>query len=98
MKAVFDKNCPEWVNDVDCNKWFLRHAEDYFNDKLRVRGYVSIIDVFNHLTLEYDIERWMNEKFKDICWVYKDDDKIDFGTQVDEENNIFYLNFNIDID
>lgn len=98
MKAVFDHNCPSWNAYIENNLMFLRYAEDYFNDLLKVRGWVTIFEIYNYLGLTLDFDKLGGKKLSDLMWWYNKGDKIDFGMKPDEDNRVIYLSFNIDID
>ena len=96
MKAVFDHNCPSWNAYIENNLMFLRYAEDYFNDLLKARGFVTVMEVFQYLGLKLDFEDLSSIRIKKLCWRYENGDYIDFGMKPDEEKNIIYLDINID--
>lgn len=98
MKAVFDKNSPMWTTSFESNLAYLRYMQNFLNDLLKARGYVTIVEVYNYLGLEHNFSGVNAENFKNLCWLHEDGDKIDFGGYGREDENIIYLDFNIDID
>ena len=98
MKAVFDESSPAWVNNPEYNIMFLRRQQDYVNDALKRRGWVTIMDVFDVLGLSFDINDLLSIPLRDQCWLYEDRDYIDFGMKPNVEKNVIYLDFNINID
>lgn len=43
---VFDSECAAWTKDQEFNLAFLKQQEDYFNNVLRIRGYVFLNEVY----------------------------------------------------
>lgn len=97
MKAIFDKNCYPWSPNFISNVMYVRNVEEYLNDKLKLRGYVTIFEVYESLGLALDLERLKSVKNpSDLWWTYDSANKIDFG-MTPIEGNFIYLNFNINI-
>lgn len=46
---IFDCNCEAWNDDEKRNEMYLKHACQYFNDLLKVRGYVFLRDIYEYL-------------------------------------------------
>ena len=59
----FDMRCVGWTNTKNYNLMFVKHQENYFNDLLRMRGYVFLRDVYEGLgfpiTRDSCIAGWM---------------------------------------
>ena len=68
MKAVFDKSSPNWSKDFESNVLYVRYAEDYFNDLLKVRGWVTIFEIYNYLGLTLDFDKLGGKKLSDLMW------------------------------
>ena len=68
MKAVFDKSSPNWSKDLESNVLYVRYAEDYFNDLLKVRGWVTIFEIYNYLGLTLDFDKLGGKKLSDLMW------------------------------
>ena len=99
MKEIFDKRCYNWTSDFEWNSLFLRSAEICLNDKLALRGYVTIFEVYEYLGLTLDLERLKDVKnLSDLWWTYDGNNKINFGIEPSENGDAIYLNFNINID
>ena len=101
MKEIFDKNCYWWAPNFETNLMFIRNIENYLNDKLRARGYVSIFEVYESLGLKIDLERLKSVKNpSDLWWTYDGKNTIDFRPTsiVNEKENVIYLDFNINIE
>lgn len=47
----FDEASREWTKDAEHNKWFLTRAEELFNNKLRVDGFVFLNDIYEYLDI-----------------------------------------------
>nr|DAE23830.1 MAG TPA: hypothetical protein [Siphoviridae sp. ct9lR64] len=99
MKAIFDRHCCQWEPNIDYNLMFLRSIERHSNDKLKLRGYVTIFEVYESLGLKLDFKKLENVKNpSDLWWSYRNNNKIDFGIMPIENTDIVCLNFNINID
>lgn len=90
--AVFDDRSPGWTKDPEYNLIFLNMQQTYVNDRLRVKGYVFLNEVYDMLGLP-------RTKLGQIYgWVY-DVNKpgISFGLdKIDTVNNRYWkLNFNV---
>lgn len=99
MKAIFDKNCYPWESNLDYNVLYVRSVEEYLNEKLKLRGYVTIFEVYESLGLALDLERLKSVKNpSDLWWTYDGKNEIDFRMTPIENGNVIYLDFNINID
>lgn len=71
----YDDTCPSWINDAEQNLMFLKCQENYSNDRLRVKGYLFLNDVFDMLGMA-------RTKAGQVAgWLYTEDDKdqVSFG-------------------
>lgn len=105
---IFDDSCPDWKSDPLLNRSFLLAQQNYFNQILRIKGYVFLSEVYDRLgfdTSQADchIVGWTYDKYNP-----DGDNYIDFGLY-DEKNplvNAFmngetsnvWLSFNVDGD
>lgn len=102
---VFDGKNPNYKFDDDCNIYFLKQLQSYFNDKLRIDGFVYLNDVYDELGFEKTTAGQV------VGWIYdkennkRGDNYIDFGiTELctkDDGNVVEYgylLDFNVDGD
>lgn len=48
----FDELADEWTKDAEYNLMFLRSTQNYFNDRLRAKGYVFLNEVYSALGLD----------------------------------------------
>ena len=81
---------------------FLKFKQSYFNDLLRLRGYVLLNEVYESLGFK------KVDEFENIGWLYREKDPIgdnfvDFGLYdpinldaINGESCIFLLDFNVD--
>lgn len=74
----FDNNCPGWDRDPERTRFFLTQQQNYLNEKLKARGWMTLNEVYE--SLGFDI----TEEGATIGWVYDDknpvgDNYIDFG-------------------
>lgn len=92
---VFDSKCPLWDKNQKFNLTLLQSKQTYFNDLLKIRGYVFLRDVYEDLGFPVTVKTLF------VGWVYDlensiGDNFIDFGiTTKGEEPNI-ELDFNVD--
>lgn len=60
--AVYDKDCIGWSFDKEYSKMFIRHTEQYLNDRLRALGWISLNEVYDSLgmprVLEAQVVGW----------------------------------------
>lgn len=74
----FDETCAGWDKCAEYNFVFLKQQEEYFNQKLRERGYVYLNEVYEALGIP------MTKQGQIVGWVYDEenpigDNYIDFG-------------------
>lgn len=59
---IFDENCVCWDTDKNFNKMFLKHAESHLNDKLKIKGWLCLNEVYSALgatvALEAQVVGW----------------------------------------
>ena len=102
---IFDGKNPNFKCDEDYDLWFLNQMQSYFNDKLKVEGFVYLNDVYEELGYEKTTAGQV------VGWIYnpenntRGDNYIDFGiTKLctkDEGDVVEYgylLDFNVDGD
>lgn len=70
----------------EVNLMFIRQQEVYFNDILRVRGYIYLNTIYEMLGVKWDPE-WEN-----LCLLYKPNASLKFGIRCANEDG-----FDIDI-
>lgn len=85
----FDKNCPGYCNDSNSNLWFLKHQQNYANEKLRHRGYLFLNEVYDILGIP------RTKTGQVVGWVYDErnpigDNFVDFG--IYEDRNAAFIN------
>ena len=91
----FNDTCAAWSNDWQCNVFYLRHQQNYANDRLKARGHLFLNDVYDMLGVP-------RTKVGQVCgWIYDPEDPnrdnfVDFGIKIDYENNRFVLDPNVD--
>lgn len=94
---VFDSNCMNWDKDQKFNLMFLKAEQDYYNDLLKVRGYVFLRDIYEKLGFP------ITRKTLFAGWVYDlenpiGDNYIDFGITTNGNESDIELDFNVDGD
>ena len=95
MIVKFDKTCPAWNDDPKYNEMFIETQRRYFNDLLKVRGYVTIMEVLHMLTIPFDADSYKDSRLEDLTWFYDKCDVIIFGTVQMDDGSIL-LSINID--
>lgn len=98
----FDSSSNNWSKDPNYNLMFLRQAEEYANDLLAIKGFVSVNDVYHLLGIPGTPEG------QEFGWVYDRNKtkQIDFGIydMTKEKNrdfvngyeNVILLDFNVE--
>ena len=72
---MFDERNVNWQGEPDYNDLFLRTQQNYANDMLRIRGHVTLNDVFDRL----GIDRVPEGQLVGWVWQGEGDNYIDFG-------------------
>ena len=100
MKEKFDDRSIYFKRgDIEYNLMAVKLAENYLNDKLRAKGYVTIFEVYDQLGLRLDLNRLLSIRDpKELWWAYDNNDEIDFGVKPNKDIGIIELDFNINID
>lgn len=83
----FNEENPNWQTTPEYNVMFLRQAQNYCNDMLRSRGYMSLNSVYKELGFEETSEGQV------VGWVWKREDGdgyIDFGLFDPANSDQFY--------
>lgn len=100
MKEKFNDRSIYWKrDDIDYNLMVVKLAEQYLNDKLKAKGYVTIFEAYDQLGLRLDLNRLLSiSDPKELWWAHGKDDMIDFGAKENKDSGIIELDFNIGID
>lgn len=101
----YDAGCSGWSRDSSANLLYLKNVQAYFNDRLRIRGYVFLNEIYEYLNLP------IIQEGQYIGWFYDPNDEslhncIDFGIYdihdackrdfVNGYETVILLDFNID--
>ena len=101
----YDAGCCGWSRDASANLLYLKNVQAYFNDRLRIRGYVFLNEVYEYLNLP------IIQEGQYIGWYYDPNDEnlhncVDFGIYdihdarkrdfVNGYETVILLDFNID--
>lgn len=94
---VFDSSCTSWEKDRCWNMFYLKAAQNYFNDVLKARGYVFLRDIYEHLGIP------VTKASLVVGWVYDlknsfADNFIDFSLEPTDEGADIQMDFNVDGD
>ena len=94
----FDENSASWDRSRDMNVFFLKFTQDYFNDLLKLRGYLFLNEVYDRLGIP---RRAIGQC---VGWVYDEnnlngDNFVDldiFNERNNNDENVFILDPNVD--
>jgi hypothetical protein len=96
---IFDESSPYWEKSPHINRLYVQAAQNYFNNKLQVRGHVFLNEVYDHFGFEH------TQAGSVVGWIlgHDGDNFIDFGI-FDAYNSEFVnglersivLDFNVD--
>ena len=94
----FDENSASWDRSRDMNVFFLKFTQDYFNDLLKLRGYLFLNEVYDRLGIP---RRAIGQL---VGWVYDEnnpngDNFVDldiFNERNNNDENVFILDPNVD--
>lgn len=100
----FNEDNPNWKTTPEYNVMFLRQAQNWANDRLKVRGYLLLNEMYHELGLDETTEGSV------VGWVWKNpegDGEVDFGIFEPDAADMFYefavgnngsilLDFNVD--
>jgi hypothetical protein len=99
---VFDDNNRNWEKRLESNIFFLNAQQNYFNDRLKIKGHVFLNEIYDALGFEH------TQSGQVVGWVVngQGDDYIDFGIYdiendrkrlwVNGQEKGIWLDFNID--
>ena len=94
----FDENSASWDRSRDMNVFFLKFTQDYFNDLLKLRGYLFLNEVYDRLGIP---RRALGQC---VGWIYDEnnpngDNFVDldiFNERNNNNENVFILDPNVD--
>ena len=94
----FDENSASWDRSRDMNVFFLKFTQDYFNDLLKLRGYLFLNEVYDRLGIP---RRAIGQC---VGWIYDENDPngdnfVDldiFNERNNNDENVFILDPNVD--
>ena len=94
----FDENSASWDRSRDMNVFFLKFTQDYFNDLLKLRGYLFLNEVYDRLGIP---RRALGQC---VGWIYDEnnpngDNFVDldiFNERNNNDENVFILDPNVD--
>lgn len=95
MQVKFDKTSPAWENDPKYNEMFIETRRVYLNDLLRVRGYVTLMEVLDALTIPLDDATIWDRRLRDLTWFRDENPFIVFGL-VSMDDGSISITINID--
>lgn len=101
----YDDGCKGWEKDSEYNLMFLRHTQEFMNQKLRAQGYLFLNDVYDALGIP------RTRAGQVVGWIYDEknphgDNYVDFGIYdlykegsrdfVNGYERTIWLDFNVD--
>lgn len=96
MQVKFDKTCPAWDNDPKFRLMFIGQQQNYFKELLKVRGYVTLMEVLNAFTIPFDIASYLDRPLGDLVWLRDRGDVVDIQIWDELEDATLILKINID--
>lgn len=108
FSVVFDKMNPYWENDPSYNRMFLRQQEQYANDLLKAKGYLTLYEVYKAIGVDEIVSPEQLKASLVVGWIYNlkspsGDNYVDFGLQDayikaknNEHNPAILMDFNVD--
>ena len=96
MQVKFDKTCPAWEDDPEVRRMFIVQQKNYFKDLLKVRGYVTLMEVLKALTIPFDIDTYLNRPLSDLVWLRDEGDVVEIWILDKYEDGSMLLHINID--
>ena len=73
FENLFDSTCLPWTKDRTYNLGFLRIQEEYFNDRLKLKGHLFLNEVYDELGFS-------RTKIGQVAgWINEGGSKVDFG-------------------
>lgn len=97
MKAVFDERSINWTDNADYNIMYLRTMEHMYNDVLRARGHISLMEILDDMGITLEEPLSVEECYNHI-WSYANGDRfVSFGIPKDytSDTTSFELDINI---
>lgn len=95
MIIKFDDRNFNWSKDEKYNRCFVKYVENYLNDLLQARGYVTVMEVYRELGVYFDIGCYLDKPLKDVVWLLEERGVIDFKPEFKDDGTVL-LHFNID--
>lgn len=96
MQVKFDKTHPAWNDDPEYRLMFIRQQQNYFKDLLKMRGYVTLMEVFAAFTIPFDIDSYLNRPLRDVVWLRDRGDVIVIQIWAEQDDGSILLRINID--
>ena len=88
MTVKFDRTCPAWEENSKYNQMFILSNQRHFSDVLNVRGYVTLMEVLNVLTIPFDVVSHLDDRLYDLVWLRDRLDTIVFGVQEQDDGSM----------
>ena len=91
----FDENSYHWTEDRESNRHLLKAVENYYNNRLKAKGYVFLRDIYEELDFP------ITQASIVVGWFYDPenkfaDNRIDLSIEPIGEGPDFMLDFNVD--
>lgn len=94
VEFVFDTKNPNWARTYGFNRMFLQAQQSWANDKLAARGFLTLNEVLDRLSIP------PTEEGATTGWVNDGVIEVDFGEEADAPppGNSIKLQFNVNSD
>ena len=96
MQVKFDKTCPAWYDDPEYRLMFIKQQQNYFKDLLKVRGYVTLMEVLDAFTISFDIASYLDRPLSDLVWLRDRGDDVNIQIWDELRDATMILKINID--
>ena len=95
MTVKFDKTRQAWSEDPKYRLMFIRQQQNYFKDLLKVRGYVTLMEVLGAFTIPFDIGACLNRPLSDLVWLLGRGDEVCIQIWEEQDDGSILLDINI---
>ena len=75
---------------------FIGQQQYYLKNLLKVRGYVTLMEVLNAFTISFDIASYLDRPLRDLVWLRDRGDVVDIQIWDELEDATLILKINID--
>lgn len=96
MQVKFDKTCPAWEKDPKERLMFIKYTLHHFQQVLKFRGYVTVMEVLGSLSIPVNIDLFLSKPVSDVVWVRDRGDEVIIRIWEEQDDGSLILDINID--